>query len=247
MTAEVLPVSSDGYSLNAWVERSPQPRGLVYLLHGIPSVNPPAPGDTGYAGFAARFAERGWTTAWADLRGVRGSEGFFSIAGWVRDALAVVAALRGAEPSVRFLALVGSSAGGAVAAEVVRRGARIDALAMLAAPAAWGGYAAHPRAGVEKITTEAGMPLAPDVLEDPTGWAAEFEVIAGEVSAEGVTVPTLIVHGTADDVVPVDHAPRIAARVPHAELEIIDGAPHILRHDERAVTRVFEWLEKVGP
>jgi pimeloyl-ACP methyl ester carboxylesterase len=247
MTAEVLPVTSDGYSLNAWVERAAEPRGLVYLLHGIPSVNPPEPWDTGYAGFAARFAERGWTTAWADLRGVRGSDGYFSIEGWVRDALAVIAALRGAEPTARFLALVGSSAGGAVAAEATRRGARVDALATLGAPAAWLSFAAHPEAGIEKITTEAGMPLAPDVLEDPAAWAAEFDSVACEVSIEGVTVPTLIVHGTADDIVPVDHAPRIAARVPHAELEIIDGAPHILRHDERAVTRVFEWLDKVGP
>jgi pimeloyl-ACP methyl ester carboxylesterase len=178
---------------------------------------------------------------------VRGSEGYFSIQGWVRDALAVIAALRGAEPSVQFLALVGSSAGGTVAAEVTRRGARVDVLAMLAAPAAWHWFAAHPHAGVERITTEAGMPLAPEVLADPTGWAAEFDSVAGEVSIEGVSVPTLIVHGTADDVVPVDHASQIAARAPHAEVEIIEGAPHILRHDERAVTRVFEWLDKVGP
>src|SRR3712207_9336306 len=65
----------------------------------------------------------------------------------------------------------------------------VDALAMLAAPAEWVSFAAHPRAAIEKITTEAGMPIAADVLEDPTAWAAEFDLIAGEVSAEGVTVP----------------------------------------------------------
>jgi uncharacterized protein len=247
MTTEVLPVTSDGYTLNAWVERAAQPRGLVYLLHGIPSVNPPEPDDTGYAGFAQRFAERNWTTAWADLRGVRGSPGYFSIEGWVRDAIAVTSALRSTNPEVPFLALVGSSAGGAVAAEVVRRGTRVDALAMLAAPAAWLSFAAHPQAGIEKMQTEAGMPVAPEVLEDPTAWANEFDSIAGEVSIEGVTVPTLIVHGTADDVVPVDHASRIATRAPHAELEVIDGAGHQLRRDERAVTRVFEWLDTLGP
>ncbi|MGH2806380.1 MAG: alpha/beta hydrolase family protein [Actinomycetota bacterium] len=247
MTAEVLPVTSDGYALNAWVERASEPRGLVYLLHGIPSVNLPEPDDTGYAGFARRFAERGWTTAWADLRGVRGTAGYFSIEGWVRDAIAVISALRGAAPGVGFLALVGSSAGGAVSAEVIRRGTRADALAMLASPAAWLSFAADPRAGIEKITTEAGMPIATEVLGDPSAWANEFDSIAGEVSIEGVTVPTLIVHGTADDVVPVSHASRIAARAPHAELGIISGAGHILRRDERAVARVLEWLDKVGP
>lgn len=41
------------------------------------------------------------------------------------------------------------------------------------------------------------------------------------------TMPTLIIHGTADKTVPIDATARIAARlVPHAELIEYDGAPH---------------------
>jgi non-heme chloroperoxidase len=41
------------------------------------------------------------------------------------------------------------------------------------------------------------------------------------------TVPTLIVHGTGDDIVPIDITSRAAARaIPHARLIEYDGAPH---------------------
>lgn len=40
-------------------------------------------------------------------------------------------------------------------------------------------------------------------------------------------VPTLIVHGTADDIVPIDNSGRVAAKgIAHAQLVEYDGAPH---------------------
>src|SRR5919106_1585914 len=129
-----LPVVCDGLRLSAGACMPEEPRGLVVLLHGIPSVNPPDPDDKGYPGLAERLAAEGWAAAWADMRAVRGSPGFFSIEGWVRDARAVVDAARALDGTGHLpVALVGSSAGGAVSAEVVRRGAPVNALAMLAA------------------------------------------------------------------------------------------------------------------
>jgi pimeloyl-ACP methyl ester carboxylesterase len=41
------------------------------------------------------------------------------------------------------------------------------------------------------------------------------------------TIPTLVIHGTADETVPIDSAGRVAARlIPHARLLEYDGAPH---------------------
>jgi pimeloyl-ACP methyl ester carboxylesterase len=88
------------------------------------------------------------------------------------------------------------------------------------------------------------MQLAPEVIDDQVAWALEFEGVTTETSIAGVAVPTLIVHGTADDVVPVDHAARIAARAADAQLEIIPGAGHQLRRDPRAVECVLDWLDK---
>ena len=241
-----LAIVCDGVRLSGGVCVPDDSKGVVILLHGIPSVAPPEPSDTGYAGVSRRFAERDWAAAWVDMRAVRASKGFFSIEGWVRDARAVVDGVRSSDGLQGLpLALIGSSAGGAVACEVVARGAPVDALAMLAAPAAWHGYATDPRAGVRRITAETGMALAEDVETDPTAWMAEFETVTTERSIVRVTVPTLIVHGTNDDVVSVEHARRLAERAPRAELRIIEGGGHQLRKEESVLELVFDWLDRV--
>ncbi|HVF52486.1 MAG TPA: alpha/beta hydrolase [Actinomycetota bacterium] len=246
MHRQDLSVICDGSRLSGGAWTPDDPRGLVVLLHGIPSVAPPDPTDTGYEGFAHMVAERGWITAWADMRGARKSQGFFSIEGWVRDARAIVDAARSVEGAASLpIALVGSSTGGAVAAEVIRRGAPADALALLGTPAAWGSFASNPRAGAKRIIEDAGMPLAPEAMEDPTSWAAEFDSVEAESAIVGVKVPTLILHGTDDSVVPVDHAKRIAERARSAELRILEGAEHQLRRDPNAIEILLEWLDRI--
>jgi pimeloyl-ACP methyl ester carboxylesterase len=42
-----------------------------------------------------------------------------------------------------------------------------------------------------------------------------------------IAAPTLVVHGTEDRMLPVANAHMIAARIPHARLEILDGAGHM--------------------
>ena len=214
----------------------------VVLLHGIPSIAPADPSDEGYRGLARTFGAAGWVAGWADMRGVRDSEGYFSIEGWVKDVAAIVGAVRDLKPT-RFLALIGSSAGGAVASEAVRRGVRVDALALLAAPAAWLSFAADPVAGVTRVTQEAGMPVAPDVLQDPAAWAAEFDRVVTKEAIGEVTVPVLVLHGDADDVVPVDHAGDIAMAAQDAELHVLKGGAHQLRRDDRAVRTLMHWLD----
>jgi 3-oxoadipate enol-lactonase len=43
----------------------------------------------------------------------------------------------------------------------------------------------------------------------------------------GLGVPTLVMHGTADEMVAVSNGKQIAALVPHARLEIFEGAGHL--------------------
>lgn len=241
-----LAVLCDGNRLAGGACLPESPVGTVVLLHGIPSVAPPAPDDLGYPGLARDLAARGWAAAWADMRAVRKSPGFFSIEGWVRDARAIVDAARALPgATARPLAIVGSSAGGAVSVEAVERGAPVDALVLLASPAAWVSFASDNAAGLRRITEDAGMALAPEVLADPSSWAAEFERVVPEASVGRLRIPLLVVHGTNDDVVPVDHARRIAARASGADLRIIDGAGHQLRREPGVVELVAQWLETV--
>lgn len=235
-----LAVVCDGLRLANRAYVPEDPKGVVLLLHGIPSTAPPDPDDGGYPQLARRFAEDNWTAVWASMRGARDSPGHFSIEGWVRDVRAVVDAAR-ALPGPR-LAIVGSSAGGAAAVEAVARGAHADALALLAAPAAWISFAGSAREGARRITEDAGMTLAPESLADLDAWAQEFDTVTTEKSIASIRIPLLIVHGTDDDVVPVDHAHRLAERASAAELRILPGAPHQLRRHPGVFELVLNWL-----
>ena len=241
-----LEIASEGNVLKGGAFVPERAERSVVLLHGIPTSAPQEPGDSGYRGFARMFAEAGWVAGWADMRAVRESEGYFSIEGWVADVAAIVGVVRGLQPTP-FTALVGSSAGGAVSAVAVSRGLEVDALALLAAPAAWISFAAHPVVGLTRITQEAGMRVAPEVMEDPTEWASEFKRVTTENAIADVSIPVLVVHGDADDVVPVEHAAQIATRAPDVELHIVKGGGHQLRRDPRAVQTLMQWLDGFSP
>lgn len=239
-----LSIASDGLTLSGGAYVPDVSRGAVALLHGIPSTAPPDPNDEGYPGLAWRFSEHGWTAVWAEMRGVRNSPGYFTIEGWVRDCAAIIEQARKLLEAQGPVAVVGSSAGGCVAVEAIARGAHVDALALLAAPAAWMSFADDPAAAVRRVTQEAGMPLAPDVLEDPAAWAGEFERVVTEASIARLSFPILVVHGTADDVVPVDHADRIARAAVNTEVKIVEGGLHQLRRDDEAIRLVLDWLDE---
>ena len=66
---------------------------------------------------------------------------------------------------------------------------------------------------------------------DPAGWFA----LAGAGAAHDamarlgeIRVPTLVVHGTADNVVDAGNAPLLAEGIPGARLELFDGVGHLL-------------------
>jgi pimeloyl-ACP methyl ester carboxylesterase len=48
-----------------------------------------------------------------------------------------------------------------------------------------------------------------------------------EYPLEQIKVPTLVIHGTADDEVPFDHAELLMAKIPHAKLLAVPGGNHI--------------------
>jgi pimeloyl-ACP methyl ester carboxylesterase len=79
------------------------------------------------------------------------------------------------------------------------------------------------------------------------GWYAQASAGAAHdalARLDDIRVPTLVVHGTADNVVDAGNAPLIAAMIPGARLELFDGVGHLLpweRPDE-FVALVEEFL-----
>jgi pimeloyl-ACP methyl ester carboxylesterase len=59
---------------------------------------------------------------------------------------------------------------------------------------------------------------------------AQMQAIAGHDTSTrlaGISAPTLIVHGTADQMIPVENARVIAGHMPAARVEIFDGVGHL--------------------
>jgi putative redox protein len=54
----------------------------------------------------------------------------------------------------------------------------------------------------------------------------------------------LILHGSDDDMVPVFDARAVADAHGTADLRIIEGGGHQLRHDPRAVAVLLGWLDR---
>ena len=61
-----------------------------------------------------------------------------------------------------------------------------------------------------------------------------------------LTVPTLVVHGELDRLVPPANGRNVAAAIPGAELVLVPGANHILMTDqpEQVEQAVTEWLAR---
>lgn len=77
--------------------------------------------------------------------------------------------------------------------------------------------------------------LLADRLEYPTPpecWRAQYDACQDFVDritpVEAITAPTLVAHGDADRIVPVENGVELARRIPEARFETFPGAGHLL-------------------
>ncbi len=223
---------------------------LVVLCHGIPSGTPPIEGDPGYEALAGRFLEEGVAACIFNFRGTGESGGNFSLPGWMEDLTTVLEAAFTGEGAFRGVdsartALLGFSGGGAVSIVCAARRPGLRALAAISSPADFthlltregiGGFIAHAR--------------SIGIIRDPDYPHSEEEYYLGihecrpvEVVSRVSPTPILIVHGEADETVPVEEAHLLfqAAREPK-ELFLVPGGGHKLRLDRRAMDKAVGWI-----
>ncbi|MFW5867933.1 MAG: alpha/beta hydrolase [Armatimonadota bacterium] len=202
----------------------------VLMCHGFT-------GHRGEAHFlfvkAARsFCHAGLSVLRFDFRGSGESDGRFrdmTIGTEIEDALEALRVMR-AEPGVDAdrIALVGLSLGGLVAACTAARDGHVRALALWSAVADM----------EELIADRWQMPTEPDAEEPEYFEHGAFEIGAGFLH-DAVRVkpleeivryagPVLVVHGDADDVVPLDHARRYMHAVgsDDARLHVVERGDH---------------------
>jgi pimeloyl-ACP methyl ester carboxylesterase len=203
-------------------------------LHGFAS----GPRSTKGMRFAEHFAERGVEIERLDLRVPSFEHLRLS---------AMISVAQHALGDARERAVVfGSSLGGLTAARLAERDARVSGLVLLAPAFQL----------VERWKIALGDAFADwqrsgwrEVLDYTTGGKARVDfgfvedAAALDVGFPDVRVPTLILHGVNDDVVPIDHSRRFAAGKRHVRLVELDDGHELVTSIPRLLAEAEQFLE----
>ncbi|HEX6310019.1 MAG TPA: alpha/beta fold hydrolase [Acidimicrobiia bacterium] len=220
--------------------------GLV-LCHGFPR------GPRGAASSAATYPEladrvareAGWAALAFNFRGTGTSEGDFSIAAWRADLRAAVRALGQRTAGVW---VAGMAEGGALALCEAAADPEVGGVATLATPASFQDWVRNP-GRLLQLARGVGMVRTAGFPTDAGAWGREVGTLDPLACARALAPrPLLVLHGTDDDVVAPDAARALCdAAGSTAELHLVQGAGHRLRHDPRAVAALLGWLERQTP
>jgi uncharacterized protein len=241
--------TSDGVQIAGHLARPRSAPGVtvpgLVISHGFPNMR--GAGKLSARSFpelADRIAtELGWFVLVITLRGCGDSGGDFSLGGWLDDVLAGADHLRGVE-GVREVWVAGFGTGGALAICAAARDPEIRGVAAMGTPADFDDWASHPRRLLQHAR-EVGIIHSADFPPSFDAWARELRTVrAAACAPEMAPRPLLVLHGSDDEVVPVFDARVIADAHGEAELRIVEGGAHQLRHDPRAVAVLLGWLDR---
>lgn len=211
---------------------------MRYLyLHGFAS----GPNSKKGVAFADHFASRGLALERLDLR-VPSFE-HLRLSAMIETARAAIGAPADSAASAASAIVIGSSLGGLTAARLAERDPRVRALVLLA-PAFQLAERWRETLGPElDAWRRTGFR---EVLDYTTGRPSRVdygfyeEAAALDTGFPDVTVPTLVLHGTADDVVPIARSRTFAAGRPHVRLieladnhELVASLPTLLAETDR--------------
>ncbi len=216
------------------------------LSHDFPAEKgPPDLIPAGLVALSDRLASgSGWRVVACCLRGVGESEGDFSLGGWLEDLEAFVktASTSSADGGVW---MVGAGMSGALAISLAARDNKVRGVACLAAPATFSDLARDPAVFAARAR-EVGVISTEGEPSDLARWTGALTGLQPAVDASRLSGrPVLLLHGTDDDIVPVEDARAIAQAVgSSAELRILAGAGHRLNSDPRAIALLLGWLER---
>jgi len=217
----------------------------VILCHGFPvrGRESPASGKS-FPELADRIAaEMGWLAMAMNFRGCGQSEGDYSLAGWLDDIAAAVRHVVGLGAADVWLA--GFGTGGALCICEGARNPAVTGVAAMSAPADFADWARDPRRLLVHAR-QVGVVKDPAFPPSLDKWSMELKDISSIDGAGRLAPrPLLLIHGENDDLVPSLDARLLADAHGAADLRIISGAGHELRHDPRAVAVLLGWLSRL--
>lgn len=247
MEVESICLKSDGIELagEVYIPSESQPCPALCICHGIPAA-PYNPQDRGYAEVAQIFCAAGFVTLIFNFCGAGKSQGNLDILDWTRDLGAAIDFLYHLSQVDRArICLLGFSGGAAVSLYVAAHDSRISSLMACACPADFGLLAGREETSFSiQHFREIGVIRDKDFPPSIEEWLRGFEIISSIHWIDKISpCPLLLVHGDADEVVPVEHVYKLYQKAEEPkELVIIPGARHKLRLEEKAMDTVLDWL-----
>lgn len=212
---DVFITAADGIRLHAWwLPASSTAQGTVLHLHGN------AANVSNHLPLVAWLPSAGFNVLMLDYRGFGRSQGKPSLDGVVEDALAALRYLRtrkDVDPG--RLIVLGQSLGGATALRALAQDhAGVKLCVIDSAFASYRGIARD--AALASVVLAPFLPLALPLLPD-----AERDPVT---HVRALAVPVLLMHGTADEVIPFKHGEQLAAAArPGTEFVRVERARHM--------------------
>jgi pimeloyl-ACP methyl ester carboxylesterase len=218
------------------------------ICHGIPGSGAQRPrDDPGYEALAQDITSLGVAAVTFNFRGCGDSDGDFDMLGWTRDLEVVLDHVLNTphiDPS--RLMVLGFSGGGAASIYVAAQTDHVYGLAVVGTPAHFRIFEKDPREIVEDFQ-ERGIIRNPNFPPDVSRWIKAFEEIEPRRwIAQFKGKHLLIVHGDADELIPLKHARVLFDAAPKGitELSVVPGGEHRLRLNARCLDVLREWLLK---
>jgi pimeloyl-ACP methyl ester carboxylesterase len=225
--------------------RGETPPGLI-LCHGFPIGPLDARRSAGtFPELVDRIAhDVGYAAMTFTFRGCGASTGDFSLQGWIDDLRAAIDHLL-SSVDVSEVVLIGTNTGGSIAICVAADDPRVAATALLSPRADFDDWALHPRRFLDHAR-EIGAIRTPGFPRSFDEWTRAFRRFR-PVDAAGrfAPRPLLVMHGEDDESVPPSDSRQLARAHAGAELCLLPGAGHRLRHDPRAIAILLGWVDRV--
>lgn len=193
---------------------------------------------------ASRVAdEMGWVALALRFRGCGTSTGDFSLQGWVDDVKAALRYCQDAGFGDRVW-ICGFGTGGSVGLIAAADVEAVAGVAMAGSPADFDDWFQNH----ERLLAHAHQVGAIKTETFPTdlqGWKEQLGATRAVDGAERYGPrPLFVLHGGDDEVVPQVDARIVAEAHGAAELRVMPGAGHQLRHDPRAIAVLLGWLAR---
>lgn len=185
----------------------------------------------------------GWAALTFTFRGCGNSEGDFSMQGWMDDLRSAIDHLQ-EQVAPQGIWLVGTNTGGALAVCAAADDPRVRGCALLGPRADFDDWAGQPRRFLEHAR-EIGAIRSPGFPKAFDEWSRELRRFRPlDAARRFAPRPLLVMHGEDDESVPIADSRVVAEAHGSAELRVIEGAGHRLRHDPRAIAILLGWLDR---